>query len=68
MVQKEQAELTSITEETINGIKIIKSFLAESFFKSKFDHTNIRFLNFSNKLINRQNRSIGIKGRPTKIN
>ena len=55
MVQKEQAELTSITEETINGIKIIKSFLAESFFKSKFDHTNIRFLNFSNKLINRQN-------------
>ena len=55
LVQKEQAELTSITEETINGIKIIKSFLAESFFKSKFDHTNIRFLNFSNKLINRQN-------------
>ena len=32
LVQKEQAELTSITEETINGIKIIKSFLAESFF------------------------------------
>ena len=55
LVQKEQAELTSITEETINGIKIIKSFLAESFFKSKFDDTNIRFLNFSNKLINRQN-------------
>ena len=55
LVQKEQSELTSITEETINGIKIIKSFLAESFFKSKFDHTNIRFLNFSNKLINRQN-------------
>ena len=55
LVQKEQAELTSITEETINGIKIIKSFLAESFFKSKFDYTNIRFLNFSNKLINRQN-------------
>ena len=55
LVQKEQAELTSITEETINGIKIIKSFLAENFFKSKFDHTNIRFLNFSNKLINRQN-------------
>ena len=55
LVQKEQAELTSITEETINGIKIIKSFLAESFFKSKFNHTNIRFLNFSNKLINRQN-------------
>ena len=33
LVQKEQAELTSITEETINGIKIIKKFLAESFLK-----------------------------------
>jgi len=55
LVQKEQAELTSITEETINGIKIIKSFLAENFFISKFDITNSRFLNFSNKLINRQN-------------
>ena len=55
LVQKEQAELTSITEETINGIKIIKSFLAENFFISKFDVTNSRFLNFSNKLINRQN-------------
>ena len=55
LVQKEQAELTSITEETINGIKIIKSFLAENFFISKFDLTNSRFLNFSNKLINRQN-------------
>ena len=55
LVQREQAELTSITEETINGIKIIKSFLAERFFKSKFETTNSRFLNFSNKLINRQN-------------
>ena len=55
IVQKEQAELTSITEETINGIKIIKSFLAESFFKNKFDKTNTKFLSFSNKLINRQN-------------
>ena len=55
LVQIEQAELTSITEETINGIKIIKSFLAEKFFKSKFETTNSRFLNFSNKLINRQN-------------
>ena len=55
LVQKEQAELTSILEETINGIKIIKSFLAENFFISKFEVTNSRFLNFSNKLINRQN-------------
>lgn len=55
VVQKEQAELMSITEETINGIKIIKTFLSESFFINKFDKTNTKYLNFSNKLINRQN-------------
>jgi subfamily B ATP-binding cassette protein MsbA len=55
VVQKEQAELISITEETINGIKIIKTFLSENFFVNKFDKTNTKYLNFSNKLINRQN-------------
>ena len=55
VVQKEQAELISITEETINGIKIIKTFLSENFFVKKFDKTNTKYLNFSNKLINRQN-------------
>ena len=55
VVQKEQAELMSITEETINGIKIIKTFLSENFFVNKFDKTNTKYLNFSNKLINRQN-------------
>ena len=55
LVQKEQSELTSITEETVNGIKVIKSFLSEKFFKSKFERTNLKFLNFSNKLINKQN-------------
>ena len=45
----------SITEETINGIKIIKTFLSENFFVNKFDKTNTKYLNFSNKLINRQN-------------
>ena len=39
VVQKEQAELMSITEETINGIKIIKTFLSENFFVNKFDKT-----------------------------
>ena len=31
IVQKEQAELMSITEEVINGIKVIKTFLSENF-------------------------------------
>ena len=55
IVQREQAELMSITEEVINGIKVIKTFLSESFFKSKFKISNSKFLRFSNKLVNRQN-------------
>ena len=55
IVQKEQAELMSITEEVINGIKVIKTFLSENFFKSKFRTSNSKFLRFSNKLVNRQN-------------
>lgn len=55
IVQKEQAELMSITEEVINGIKVIKTFLSENFFKSKFRASNSKFLRFSNKLVNRQN-------------
>ena len=55
IVQREQAELMSITEEVINGIKVIKTFLSENFFKSKFRASNSKFLRFSNKLVNRQN-------------
>ena len=55
IVQREQAELMSITEEVINGIKVIKTFLSENFFKSKFRTSNKKFLRFSNKLVNRQN-------------
>ena len=55
IVQKEQAELMSITEEVINDIKVIKTFLSENFFKSKFRTSNSKFLRFSNKLVNRQN-------------
>ena len=36
-VQKEQSNFLSILDETINGQKIIKSFLAESFFTKKFN-------------------------------
>ena len=55
LVQKEQAEILSITEETLNGLKIIKGFIAELFFTRRFDKTNEKFYNLSNKLINRQN-------------
>ena len=55
LVQNEQAEFLSITEETLNGLKIIKGFVSELFFIEQFRKSNNRFYNLSNKLINRQN-------------
>ena len=55
IVQQEQAEILSITEETLQGLKIIKGFVAELFFINRFKKTNNKFYNYSNKLINRQN-------------
>ena len=55
LVQNEQAEFLSITEETLQGLKIIKGFVSEFFFIEKFNNSNNKFYNYSNKLINRQN-------------
>ena len=37
LVQNEQAEFLSITEETLHGLKIIKGFVSELFFIEKFN-------------------------------
>ena len=55
LVQNEQAEFLSITEETLHGLKIIKGFISELFFIEKFKNSNNKFYNLSNRLINRQN-------------
>ncbi len=55
IVQKEQGELTSITEETLNGISVIKAFVSETFFTKKFLDSNSKFFKYSNSLVNRQN-------------
>ena len=55
IVQKEQGELTSITEETLNGISVIKAFVSETFFTNKFLDSNSKFFKYSNSLLNRQN-------------
>ena len=55
IVQKEQGELTSITEETLNGISVIKAFVSETFFTNKFLESNSKFFKYSNSLVNRQN-------------
>ena len=54
-VLKEQAEFLSLLEETLGGIKIIRAFNAQNAFVNNFRNSTLRFFNFSNKLLNRQN-------------
>lgn len=54
-VQAEQGTFLSIIEETLGGLKVIKSYNAESTFFSKFKHSTDRFFKFSNSLLNRTN-------------
>ena len=54
-VQKEQGYFLSVLEETLTGLKIIKSFNASDQFDKRFRESTERYFNFSNKLINRQN-------------
>ncbi|AXT54348.1 ABC transporter ATP-binding protein [Aquimarina sp. MMG015] len=54
-VQKEQGYFLSIVEETLGGLKVIKGFNAENIFGKKFQESTLRFYNFSNSLLNRQN-------------
>jgi len=54
-VLKEQGEFLSLLEETLGGIKIIRAFNAQNAFVNNFRNSTLRFFNFSNKLLNRQN-------------
>ncbi|MGB2483321.1 MAG: ABC transporter ATP-binding protein [Flavobacteriaceae bacterium] len=54
-VQREQGVFLSTLEETLGGLKIIKSFNAEKKFNSKFNNSTERFYQFANTLHNRQN-------------
>jgi subfamily B ATP-binding cassette protein MsbA len=45
LVQTEQAEFLSITEETLQGLKVIKGFVSELFFINKFKESNNKFYN-----------------------
>lgn len=53
--QQEQGTFLSIIEETLSGLKVIKSFNAEGYFGSKFKSSTTRHYNLSNKILNRQN-------------
>jgi len=55
MLQREQGQVLSILEETVGGLKIIKSFTAEAIFGKKFNATSDRLFEHSNTVANRQN-------------
>jgi subfamily B ATP-binding cassette protein MsbA len=54
-VMVEGGRLLSGIEESLSGLRIIKSFTAERLFEQKYEDTNARLFNYANKLGNRQN-------------
>lgn len=54
-VQTEQGVFISTLEETLGGLKVIKSFNAEKKFTNRFQESTERFYQYSNILLNRQN-------------
>lgn len=55
LVQEEQGRVLSILEETIGGLKVIKSFTAEAIFSNRFKNINEQLFQHSNNVSNRQN-------------
>jgi len=55
LLQQEQGQVLSVLEETLSGLKIIKSFTAEAIFAKKFNLTSQKLFEHSNTVSNRQN-------------
>ncbi|MFP9113562.1 ABC transporter ATP-binding protein [Flavobacterium sp. RHBU_3] len=55
LLQQEQGQVLSVLEETLAGLKIIKSFTAEPIFGKKFNTTSDKLFDHSNTVANRQN-------------
>ena len=53
--QQESGYFISILEETLGGLKVVKSYNAESNFKSKFNNSVTRLLKLSNSIGNKNN-------------
>lgn len=53
--QQEQGLFLSIIEETLGGLKVIKSFTSEKYFRRKFNESTERHYALANKILNRQN-------------
>lgn len=54
-VQQQQGSILSVLEETVSGLRIVKSFTAEGVFTEKFRQINQRLFRSSNSVSNRQN-------------
>lgn len=54
-VQSENGYLISIVEESLSGLKVVKSYNAESSFKEKFNDSVTRVLKLSNSIGNKNN-------------
>lgn len=54
-VMEENGKLLSSVEETLTGLRIIKSFTAEKVFSTKYEDANKRLFRYSTRLNNRQN-------------
>ncbi len=55
ILQQEQGQVLAMLEETVGGLKIIKSFTAEAIFGKKFTDTSDKLFHHSNTVTNRQN-------------
>ncbi len=53
--QKESGSLISVVEETLGGLKVVKSYNAETIFKGRFNNSVSRLLNLNNKIGSRNN-------------
>jgi subfamily B ATP-binding cassette protein MsbA len=53
--QEESGHMISIVEETLTGLKVVKSYNSENRFKKKFDESTLRLLNLSNKIGKKNN-------------
>lgn len=53
--QEEQGIFLSTIEETLGGLKVVKSYNSENYFNEVFQNSTNRFFNLSNTISNRQN-------------
>jgi subfamily B ATP-binding cassette protein MsbA len=54
-IQYENGYLISIVEESLSGLKVVKSYNAENGFKQKFNNSVLRILNLSNSIGRKNN-------------